>query len=93
VEDDPMKKALMLALALMAGGCAMNRSGLWRAEDCRKISDASGLFLYASGEYLEEADKLKKEGKEEEADKSYEGAFFLSELATNYAKNFEAYCK
>ena len=69
------------------------RSGLWEAEDCKKISDASGLFLYVSGELLEEADKLKKEGKEAEADESYEGVFFLSELATNYANNFEAYCK
>ena len=93
MEDGPMKKALLLALALMVGGCAVKRSGLWEAEDCKKISDASGLFLYVSGELLEEADKLKKEGKEAEADESYEGVLFLSELATNYAKNFEAYCK
>ena len=71
----------------------VERSGLWEAEDCKKISDASGLFLYVSGELLEEADKLKKEGKEAEADESFEGALFLSELAANYARNFEAYCK
>ena len=88
-----MKKALLLALALMVGGCANERSGLWEAEDCKKISDASGFFLYVSGEFLEEADKLKKEGKEAEADESYEGVLYSSELATNYAKNFEAYCK
>ena len=69
------------------------RSGLWEAEDCKKISDASGLFLYVSGELLEEADKLKKEGKEAEADESYEGVLFVSKLAANYAKTFEAYCK
>jgi len=69
------------------------RSGLWETEDCKKISDASGLFLYVSGELLEEADKLKKEGKEAEADESYEGVLFVTELSANYAKTFEAYCK
>ena len=69
------------------------RSGLWEAEDCKKISDASGLLLYVSGELLEEADKLKKEGKEAEADESYGDVLFVSELAANYAKTFEAYCK
>ena len=88
-----MKKALLLVLALMVGGCANERSGLWEAEDCKKISDASGLFLYVSGELLEKAEKLKKEGKEAKADESYEGVLFLSELAANYAKTFEAYCK
>ena len=71
----------------------VERSGLWEAEDCKKISDASGLFLYVSGELIEEAYKLKKEGEEAEADESYEGVLFLTELATNYAKIFEAYCK
>lgn len=69
------------------------RWGYWKAEDCKKVSDASGLFLYFSGELLREADKLKKEGKEKEADESYKGVLFLSELATNYAKNFAVYCK
>ena len=81
-----MKKTLLFALALMVGGCANERSGLWEAGACKKISDASGLFLYVSGELLEEADKLKKEGKGAEADESYEGVLFLTELATNYAK-------
>ena len=39
----------------------VERSGLWEAEDCRNISGASGLFLYVSGELLEEADELRKE--------------------------------
>ena len=66
---------------------------MWETEDCKKISDASGLLLYVSGELLEEADKLKTERKEAEVDESYEGVLFLSELAANYAKTFEAYCK
>jgi hypothetical protein len=71
----------------------VERSGLWEAEDCRNISGASGLFLYVSGELLEEADELRKEGDEAEANESYEGGLSFSELAANYAKNFEAYCK
>ena len=63
------------------------RSGLWEAEDCKKISDASGLFLYVSGELLEEADKLKKEGKEAETDESYGGVLFVSE-GCKLRKNF-----
>ena len=70
----------------------VERSGLWEAEDCKKISDAPGLFLYVSGEILEEADKLRKEGKKAEANESYEGALLFSELAANFAKNFETYC-
>ena len=71
----------------------VERSGLWEAEDCRNISGASGLFLYVSGELLEEADRLTNEGSEAEANESYEGGLFFSELAANYARNFEAYCK
>ena len=71
----------------------VERSGLWEAEDCRNISGASGLFLYVSGELLEEADELREEGDEAEANESYEGGLSFSELAANYAKNFEAYCK
>ncbi len=71
----------------------VERSGLWEAQDCKKISDASGVFLYVSGELLEEGDRLRNEGSEAEAKESYEGGLFFSELAANYAKNFEAYCK
>ena len=71
----------------------VERSGLWEAEDCKKISDASGVFLYVSGELLTEADRLTNEGSEAEANESYEGGLSFSELATNYAKTFEAYCK
>ena len=65
----------------------------WAAEDCRNISGASGLFLYVTGELLEEADELREEGYEAEANESYEDGLSFSELAANYAINFEAYCK
>ncbi len=67
--------------------------GLWNPEDCAKISEASGLFLHLSGELLKESDEKRKEGDEKNADKLAQGALYLSELAANYAKNFEAYCK
>ena len=65
----------------------------WEVEDCRDISGASGLFLYVAGELLAEADRLTNEGSEAEANESYEGGLSFSELAANYARNFEAYCK
>ena len=72
---------------------AVERSGLWEAEDCKKISDASGLFLYVSGENLGEGERLTNEGYDAEARESYESGLRFSELAANFAKNFEAYCK
>ena len=68
-------------------------SGYWKAEDCKKISEASGTFLYISGELLEEADISDKKGAERDAEEAFEAALVFSELAANYAKNFEAYCK
>ena len=65
----------------------------WEAEDCRDISGASGLFLYVAGELLAEADRLTNEGSEAEANESYESGLRFSELAANFAKNFEVYCK
>jgi hypothetical protein len=65
----------------------------WEAEDCRDISGASGVFLYVVGENLGEGDRLRNEGYEAEANESYESGLRFSELAANYARNFEAYCK
>ena len=67
-------------------------SGYWKAEDCKEISDASGTLLYISGELLEEADFFEKKGAERDAEEAFEAALAFSELAANYAKNFEAYC-
>lgn len=67
--------------------------GYWKAEDCKKISEAAGLFIYFSYELLEESDKLKQQGKELESDKIAEGGVALSQVAANYANTFEAFCK
>ena len=65
----------------------------WAAEDCQNISGASALFLYVVGENLGEGDRLRNEGYEAEANESYESGLRFSELAANYARNFEVYCK
>ena len=67
--------------------------GYWKAEDCKNISDAAGLFLYYSYEVLEESSELREAGKELQADKLGEGGVALSQVAANYAKTFEAFCK
>ena len=69
------------------------RMGFWKPEDCKKVSDTSGLFLYFSGQAIEEATTLEEEGKTAAADEKYLEGMALAELAANYAKNFEAYCK
>ena len=71
----------------------MERWGRWKAEDCRKVSEASGVFLYFAGESIKEGEKHEKMGHQEKADKHYLDAMALAELAANYAKNYEAYCK
>ena len=65
----------------------------WKAEDCKNVSDAAGLFLYYSYEVLEESSELREAGKELQADKLGEGGVALSQVAANYAKTFEAFCK
>ena len=67
--------------------------GFWKSEDCKKVSDAAGFFLYTSGELLKTADKERKAGNEKKSEKSYAAALFFSELSENAAKNFEAFCK
>ena len=71
----------------------MERWGRWKPEDCKKVSDASGIFLYFAGESIKEGEKHEEMGHQEKADKHYLDAMALAELAANYAKNYEAYCK
>ena len=76
-----------------AGAQQQTVERIWAAEDCKNISDASATFLYLSGELLGEGERLTDEGYEAEANESYESGLRFSELAANYARNFEAYCK
>jgi len=86
----------LLILLIPISGCSHAEEsdiGLWASEDCKKVSEAAGFFLYTSGELLKTADKERKAGKEKKSEKSYAAAMFFSELSENAAKNFEAFCK
>ena len=83
----------LITLLVPLLGHAQSTIGLWNTEDCAKISEASGFFLKMSGDLLKESDESRKESDEKKADKLAQGALYLSELAANYAKNFEVYCK
>ena len=71
----------------------MEKRGMWKPEDCKKISQTSGAYLYFSGEAFKKRSALEKDGKQNAADEAFEEAKALAELAANFAKNFEAYCK
>lgn len=68
-------------------------TGFWKNEDCKKVSEAAGFFLYTSGELLKTADKERKAGSEKKSEKSYAAALYFSELSANAANNFEVFCK
>ena len=38
----------------------MKRKGMWKPEDCKKVSEASGAYLYFSGQVLKNVPLLKK---------------------------------
>ena len=55
----------VLILFLSISGCAKPEQaeiGFWKSEDCKKISEAAGFFLYTSGELLKTADKERQAG-------------------------------
>tara|TARA_B100001113_G_scaffold229990_1_gene188824 strand:- start:152 stop:481 length:330 start_codon:yes stop_codon:yes gene_type:complete len=71
----------------------MEKKGMWKPEDCKKISQTSGAYLYFSGEAFKKRSALEKDGNQIDADKAFSEARALAELAANFANNFEAYCK
>jgi hypothetical protein len=86
----------LLIFLIPISGCSFAEEsdiGLWESEDCKKVSEAAGFFLYTSGELLKIADKERKAGKEKKSEKSYASALFFSELSANASRNFEAFCK
>ena len=84
-EKDPNERGAMKKEA--------ESSGMWKPEDCKRVSGSSGSFLYVSGEALNKAQVFEKEGDKEAANNKRLEALALAELAANFAKNFEAYCK
>ena len=71
----------------------MEKKGMWKPEDCKKISQTSVAYLYFSGEAFKKRSALEKDGNKASADEAFAEAKALAELAANFAKNFEAYCK
>ena len=52
--------------------------GLWKTDDCLKVSEHAGLTLYWSGELLKKADAERKIGKKEASDELNKGAIFFN---------------
>ena len=71
----------------------MERKGMWKREDCKKVSETSGAYLYFSGQAFKKRTALEKDGNQVAADEAFREAMALAELAANFAKNFETYCK
>ena len=42
----------------------MERWGRWKPEDCKKVSDSSGAFLYYSGLAIDASERLEKGGRQ-----------------------------
>ncbi|MEK9981998.1 MAG: hypothetical protein EBT88_10300 [Proteobacteria bacterium] len=82
-----------VVLFFCAGFSSANDNKVWKQEDCKKISDASGHFLVVSGYLLEESGKKKEEGDLKEMEKSFMGAVHFSEMAANYAKTYQVFCQ
>ena len=71
----------------------MERWGRWKPEDCKKISQTSGAYLYFSGEAFKKRSTFEKDGNKIAADEAFSESRALAELAANFAKNFDTYCK
>ena len=102
-----LKAHTFALVTLIANGVHSHESDIayWKSDDCNKVSQAAGLYLYTSGELLKTAEKERKAernnrpkglDKLEESDELhdlYEAALFYSELSANATKNFEVFCK
>lgn len=67
--------------------------GYWKKDECKKVSEASGALLYLAGIELKKSTQQREAGKPLRAAESANTAKYLGEMASHYAKNFEAYCK
>lgn len=57
------------------------------------MSETSGTLLYFAGIELKKSTKQREAGQPVRAAESANTAKYLAEMASLYAKNFEAYCK
>ena len=64
----------------------MERKGMWKPEDCKKISQTSGAYLYFSGEAFKKRSSLEKDGNQINGYKG--GTATSNDGSTISAKNF-----
>ena len=88
-----VKIILFLTFSTFLISCSASDKAVWGDKDCKKISDASGFFLSASGKTVEESGERKKEGDMKESQELFMASVNLSQIAANYAKTYEVYCK
>ncbi|MGB1068855.1 MAG: hypothetical protein ACPG07_02890 [Henriciella sp.] len=89
-----MVRLLFLVGLLSLAACvAAEEPAVWAAEDCEKVSGASGYFLYEAGQELEKGVALTEADDPVAAEDAFESARYLSELAVNFARNYETYCQ
>ena len=67
--------------------------GMWPAEDCIRLSKASGFYLKISGDLLKESGEKRDKGDNRRADELGSASLYFSNQAANYANNYKAYCK
>jgi len=73
--------------------CHENVFEPWPAEECKKVSVAAGSYLYVSGLFVAEADRLEKEGNGLASQETLKKALLFSGLSRNAAEAFSAFCK
>ena len=63
---------------------------VWATEDCELISDASGAYLYHSGETVKKSRETKDEKKKAAL---FKASVALSQLSMNHAQVYQVFCK
>ena len=87
--------SFLAIMGLTLASCSSDQFSveLWSPKDCLKINEASGYFLHISGDLLSQSDVKRREGDEKGADRHAQEALFATQIAANYAKNYEVYCR
>ena len=84
--------AIGLAACTSPEASEIKKSATWNQASCNELASASGLYLMGVGEFIAKSDASREKGETEIADKQSAGALSLSEIATNHAETFLAYC-
>ena len=63
---------------------------IWSDNDCDRVSEAAGIYLYLSGQLVERSDKTDEQKKKAALFKT---GVALSQLSVNHAEVYEVFCK